>query len=158
MERTDQTLVDAHERTVVLELTTVVGRSEDSHQLTLPLELVPLLHHLVRTADQVQVEPTQRTLYHVPPECVADTPLVLPPAADGRVRIGPQDVAQHALVRDFDRSFDGGQVREFLEIGGEASVHAEDLFIDESHHGHDIEDIHEVLPDLKVVPAFACVQ
>jgi hypothetical protein len=109
----------------------------------------------MRAADQVDVEILGEFLYHVLAEGVTYAPLVLPPALDVRVGVGPQEIAEQALVWHFDGPLDAGDVLQTGEIGREPAVHADDLLIDDCADGHDVEDVEEVLPDLQVVPALA---
>lgn len=37
-------------------------------------------------------------------------------------------------------------------------MHADDLFVDDCADGHDVEHVQEVLPDLQVVAALACIR
>jgi len=51
LEGAEQTLVDAHHGTGVVELATVVGGTEESDKLALGEELITVLDNLVGTAD-----------------------------------------------------------------------------------------------------------
>jgi hypothetical protein len=64
---------DHHDGPGVVELAAVVGRREDGQQLPVGLELVAILHHLVRAADQVQPVPGEEVRYYVVSECVRYT-------------------------------------------------------------------------------------
>jgi len=56
--------------------------------------------HLVCPADEVEVVPAQELGDHVLPEGEGHAAVVLAPAHDVLVRVGPQQVAQQARVRD----------------------------------------------------------
>lgn len=51
LEGANQMLVYVHKRTVVLELATVVRRSEDCHQFPVPVELVAFFDDLMCATD-----------------------------------------------------------------------------------------------------------
>lgn len=55
LERTQQTLVDTHHGTRIVEFSAVVGRAEQRHQLPLRKELISVLDDLVRPTDEVHI-------------------------------------------------------------------------------------------------------
>lgn len=86
-----QVLVHVHHSRVVVEVSAVVLRTENSHQLfVLSKEPVPVLHHLVATANQVQVVPAEELLQLLAPEHVAAAALVLLPIPSVVVGVVPK--------------------------------------------------------------------
>lgn len=104
LERAQETLIDTHHGTRVVEFTTVVRRAEQRHQLALREELVPILHNLVRTAYQVHVVFLQEARHHVRAKGERDATVVFAPAGDVLVRIRPQEIAQKSAVGDLFES------------------------------------------------------
>ncbi len=98
LERAHQRVVHAHHGARIVELSAVVGRAEDGHQLPASKELVSFLHHLMRSADQVEVVSAQEVRHHVFSEGEGDASVVLAPAHDVLVGIRPQQVAQQTGV------------------------------------------------------------
>lgn len=89
LEGTQQTLVDTHHCSGIVELSTVVGGTEQSNQLALREELVAVLNDLVGTAYQVHVVLLQESRNDVGPECEADTTIVFTPSRDILVGVRP---------------------------------------------------------------------
>lgn len=83
-----------------------------------------------------------------------DTPVILTPAHRVLVRIGPEEVAQEALVRNVCRSHDPPNLLHGLEVRAQAAVAAEDLLVHDSRYGQAVEAVRKRLPQLNVVPAF----
>jgi hypothetical protein len=54
LERAHQPLRHSHHRARIIELSAVIGGRENSHQLAVGLELIPVLHHLMSATHQVQ--------------------------------------------------------------------------------------------------------
>ena len=92
-------LVDIHHSCIVVEVSAVVLRTEDRYQLlVLAKESIPVLHHLVASANQVQVMFSQELLQLWSTEDIATATLILFPVGDGFVRIVPQQIGHQTLV------------------------------------------------------------
>ena len=63
-------------------------------------------------------------------ERVRDAAVVLAPALDVLVGVGPEQVAEQPRVRHVGRAGDALDLVEGLQLRGQAPVHAEDLFVD----------------------------
>ena len=100
LEGTQQTLVDAHHRTCVVEFTAVVGCAEQCDELTLREELVTIFYDLMRTTDEVHVMLLQEARNHIRSEREADTSVVLAPPGDILVWVGPEEIAEKTAVGD----------------------------------------------------------
>jgi hypothetical protein len=105
LERAQEALVHAHHGAGVVELSAVVGGTEESHKLTFREEFIAVLHDLMRTADQIHIMFLQEARHHVRAEGEGDTAVVLAPAGDVLVGVRPKEVAEQATVRDL-----GGRV------------------------------------------------
>lgn len=73
LEGAHQSIRHRHHRPRVIKLSAVIGRREDGDQLAVGLELVTVLHHLMRATHQVQSVTHQEVRYHVMSECVGDS-------------------------------------------------------------------------------------
>jgi hypothetical protein len=104
LERAQQTLIDAHHRTRVVELSAVVWRTEKCDELTLREELVAVFYDLVSTADEIHVVLLQETRHDVGTEGKANTSVVLAPPSDVLVGVGPQQIAEETAVGNLDSS------------------------------------------------------
>lgn len=102
LERAEQALVHAHHGAGIVKLAAVVGGAEERHELTLGEELVAVLDDLVSTADEVHVVFLQEAGDDVWAKGEGDAAVVLGPAGDVLVRIGPEQIAEEAAVGDLE--------------------------------------------------------
>ena len=86
-----------------------------------------------------------------------DAAVVLAPARYVLVRIGPEQVAEEALIGHVRRPHDPPDLLHRLEVGREAAVAAEDLLVDDGRHRQAVEAVGERLPQLDVVASLALV-
>ena len=103
LERAEETLVNAHHGTSIVEFSAVVGCAEQSHELALGEKFVTILDNLVGTADEIHVMLLEEARDDVRSECEGDTTVVLAPPGDVLVRVRPQQVAEQTTVRDLWR-------------------------------------------------------
>lgn len=87
LERTKQGLIDAHHRTSIVKLATIVWRAENSDELSLGEKLVPLLHDLMRPYDELEVVLLQEAGDDVSSKREGNAAVVLSPARDFAIRI-----------------------------------------------------------------------
>jgi hypothetical protein len=156
LEGAHEGVVDAHHGAGIVELSAVVGGREDRHELTASEEFVAIFDHLMGATDEVQVMPSQELSHDIFAKSKRDAAIVLSPANNVFVGIGPQEVAQKTCVWDVGGSHDPLHLLHVLKLGAEATVHAEDLFIDNSSHREAVKGVSEGLPELDVVSALAC--
>mmetsp|Transcript_23797 Transcript_23797/g.46757 ORF Transcript_23797/g.46757 Transcript_23797/m.46757 type:complete len:207 (-) Transcript_23797:283-903(-) len=109
------------------------------------------------STDEVEVMPPEKIVHHVGPESEGDAAVVLPPPRDFLLGVTPQEIAQKTCVGHVGRSDDSSDLVEVVEFWGEASVHTEDLLIDNRGHRQTVEAVSEGLPQLHVVPPFTFV-
>ena len=109
------------------------------------------------TNDEVEVVPTEELPHDVATKGEGDATVVLAPTGDGRVGIGPEDVAQQAGVGNVAGTGDVGNLLHLAELGAEAAVHADDLVVDDGAAGEAVEGVAEGLPKLDGEAAAALV-
>eukprot|EP00449_Zooxanthella_nutricula_P004904 CAMPEP_0198522210 /NCGR_PEP_ID=MMETSP1462-20131121/21401_1 /TAXON_ID=1333877 /ORGANISM="Brandtodinium nutriculum, Strain RCC3387" /LENGTH=176 /DNA_ID=CAMNT_0044251867 /DNA_START=136 /DNA_END=662 /DNA_ORIENTATION=+ len=94
---------------------------------------------------------------HVGAKDEADAPVVLGPARNVLVWVGPQQVADQPGVWHVRRADELPDLVHVRQLGRQAAVHADDFFVDEPAHWQAIEDVAEVFPQLDVVPSLALI-
>jgi len=157
LEAAHQRVINAHHGPRIVKLPTIVWGREYGDELPPGEELVPVLHDLVRAADEIEVVTPQELRHDVLAKRKAHAAVVLPPADDVLVGVGPQQVAQEPRVGNIRRPHDALDLLHVLQLGAESAVHAENLFVDDGGHGQAVEAVGERLPQLDVVAPFALV-
>jgi len=112
---------------------------------------------LVGAADEVEVLLVQELGDLVGAEGEGDAAVVVAPAGAVAVGVGPEEVAEEALVGDVDGALDLPDPVEVVEVRGEAAVHAEDLVVDDGGDGQAVEAVGEELPEADAEAALALV-
>lgn len=74
------------------------------------------------------------------------------------VRIGPEQIAEQALVGHVGGSHDATNLLHRLQIRRETAVTAEDLLIDDRRYRQAVKTVSERFPQLNVVASLACKQ
>lgn len=120
-------------------------------------EFVPFLHHLVPTADEVQVVLLQKKFDNVGAKDVRNATVVLLPPVGFLFGVGPQQVAQQSLVWNISGAHYAVDLLQIVQLGRETAVHAQNFIIDASSNGLLIEVVSEDFPELDIVSAFALV-
>lgn len=100
LEGAQETLIDRHHGSSIIELATVVWSREERHELAFGEKLVSVLHDLVGTAYEVHVMLLQESGDDVRAEGEGDTAIVFAPPSDVFVWIRPEQVAQKTAVRN----------------------------------------------------------
>ena len=157
LERTHQSFVYTHHSTRIVEFTAVVGSRKERHQLAPGKELVAVLHDLVGTANEIEVVLVQELSHNVFAKGERDTPVVLAPSVNFLVGVRPEKIAQEARVGDIGGSDNALHLVEAGELGAETSVHAENLFVNDSGAGKAVEAIRKGLPQFDSEAALALV-
>ena len=93
LERTHQRVVYAHDGRGIVKLATVVWRRKYCHELPFCEKFIPILHHLVRAANQLEVVLLEKLGNLVGPERPRHPAVVLPPSHHVLIRIRPEQVA-----------------------------------------------------------------
>mmetsp|Transcript_173632 Transcript_173632/g.551213 ORF Transcript_173632/g.551213 Transcript_173632/m.551213 type:complete len:216 (-) Transcript_173632:622-1269(-) len=157
LETAHQGLIDRHHRTCVVELPAVVGGAEDRDKLPLGKELVAVLDDLVSAADEIHVHLRQEAGHDIRTEDEGHAAVILGPTCDVLVGVRPKQVADEASVRHVRGPHQLADLVHVADFRGEATMHADDLFVDQAAHRHAIEDVAELLPELDVVPPLALI-
>jgi hypothetical protein len=86
-----------------------------------------------------------------------NTTVVLAPASNVLVRIGPKEITQETAVGDISRPHDATNLLHGVQVRAQTTVHGEDLLVDDSGDGKAVEAIGKGLPQLDVVATLALV-
>ncbi len=100
LKRTQQTLIHAHHGTRVVEFAAVIRSREERDQLPLRKEFIAIFDDLVRATDQIHVVFLQEARDDVRSKGKRNTAIVLAPAGDVLVWIGPEEVAEKTAIGD----------------------------------------------------------
>ncbi len=100
-------------------------------------------------SDQLQVVGVVELFGDVLTETVAGTTGRDAPAA-AVIRIGPAQVANGTLVRDFHEAIQLTNLIEGVDTGRQTAMKAEDVALDDSREGQEVKERREVLPDVGV--------
>lgn len=73
------------------------------------------------------------------------------------VGVRPQHIAKQAAVRHVCGPNEPPNLVQVVDLRGQPSVHAQDLFVDASTDWQAVEDVAELLPKLDVIPSLAFV-
>lgn len=94
LEGAHECLIDRHHATGIIELAAVVRCREESDKMTLRKKLIPILHHLMGTANKIKVVTVQEFLHNIRAEDKTDTSVILTPSFSIFVRIGPKNITE----------------------------------------------------------------
>ena len=107
------------------------------------------------SAYEVQVVSVEELGDYVGSKCETHSSVVLSPALDVLVRIGPEQITEEAGVGDIRWSHDPPDLLHALEVRTEAAVATEDLLVHDRGNWQTVKTICEGLPQLDVVPPLA---
>jgi len=125
--------------------------------LTLREELVPILHDLVSSADEIEVVAVQEFGHHVSPVGETHPAIILAPSVNIFVGVGPEEITEKTCVGNVGGPHYATNLLHRLKIGTETAVAAENLLVDDGCNGETVEAVGERLPELDVVPPLAFV-
>lgn len=157
LERTQQTLVNTHHCTSIVELSTVVWRREQRNQLSFGEELVSVLNNLVSAAYQVHVVLLKESGDDIWTKSEGDTTVVLGPSGNVLVWVGPEQVAKETAVWDVSWAHNPADLLHGVEIWRETTVHGENLLVNDGSNWQAVEAVGEGLPQLDVVATLALI-
>jgi len=157
LKRAHQSLIHRHHRSSIIEFSTVIRCREKGDELSFRKKFVAVFHHLVSSTNEVEVVLLQEFGHDIPPESVAYTPIVVPPARYVLLWIGPQQIAHQALVWYICGSWYPSYLIHIAQIWRQATMHTENLLIDDCRNWHAVETISECLPKANIVASFAFV-
>lgn len=109
------------------------------------------------SADQVEVVAAKELGHDVFPEGETNASVILSPADDILIGIRPEQVTQEPRVGHISGAHNAFDLLHLRELWAEPTVHAEDLFVDDSRHREAVEAVDEGLPQLNVIPSLALI-
>jgi len=157
LEAAHQGLVYGHHSSGVIEFSAIVWRTEQSDQLATLEKLVTIFDDLMRATDQVDIVFLVELAYNILTERETHATVVVSVLLDTTLRVGPEQVAKEASIRNISWSHNVLDLLEFFEFGTESAMHAENLLVDDSCNWQTVEHICEHLPESNGVSAFALV-
>jgi len=140
-------LVDLHDGSLVSASVAVVGSREDGHHVLLVSPVVSLHDQLMSSADQSQAVVAIEGLRDVLAKGVASSSRGDSPSSS-LIGITPQQIAHGSVVGNLLDSVQASDRVQALDGGRQATVHAQDLLLDESRQGKVVKEVSEVLPDV----------
>jgi len=99
----------------------------------------------------------QEARYNIWTKGEGDTTVVFTPAGDVFIRVGPEQIAEKTAVGDVGRAHNTSDLLHRVEVGAQATVHGEDLLINDGGDGQAVEAVGESLPKLDVIASLALV-
>jgi hypothetical protein len=105
---------------------------------------------------KIKIVSSEELCHNILSEGKGHSTIVLTPTNDIFIWISPQQIAEEASVWDISGSHDSLDLFHVLQLWAEASVHAEDLLVDDGSHGKAVKGISEDLPKLDVISALTC--
>lgn len=109
------------------------------------------------SADKIEVIIFQKSFNNGGRENDRDTTVIRAPAIDVRIRVTPEEITEDALFRDVRGPDNLADLVHIFEFRAKSTVHADDLVIQNGHHGKAVEAIGENLPEFNGVPPLALV-
>ena len=156
-EAAHQGIVHGHQSSWIVELAAVIGRTEDSDELSTGKEFIAIFDDLMGTADKIDIVLLEELLYHGFTECIAHSSIILTPTTLGLLWVWPQQVAQETILGDFSRSSDLLELGDSNKLGREPSMHTKNLVVNQACHWQAVEDILELFPDSDAVSSLTFV-
>jgi len=106
LETAHEGIIHAHHGTRIIKLSTIVGSTEQGHELPLGKEFVPILYNLMGSADQINIVLLAECLNDFTTKSKTDSTIILTPALNVFIRIRPKEIAQQSSIRNISRSHD----------------------------------------------------
>ena len=111
----------------------------------------------MRATNQVNVVLFEELFDDCFAECVRNTAIIFAPTWLALLWVGPEQITQKSVLRHFSGSSQLLELGNGDKFGGETSVHAENLVINQRRNGHTVENILELFPRLDWEAALAFV-
>lgn len=109
------------------------------------------------TADQVEIVLVKELCNNVLAKSEGNAAVILSPSINVLIRIGPKKITKKAGIGNVRGADDALDLIETGELGGQATVRAEDFLIDDTSAGEAVEAVCESLPQLNAETALALV-
>jgi hypothetical protein len=122
---------------------------EDGHNVPILRPVVPLHDQLMSSRYQRQPVVVVERLGDVLTKRVPSSSRGDPPSASV-VGVGPEEIAHGAFVRHLLYAIERSNVIQRVDAGGETSVEAEDLVVDEGGERQIVEEVGEVFPHVRI--------
>ena len=87
----------------------------------------------------------------------ANTSIIIAPICHFFIGIGPEQIAEEACVGHVGRPHDVVDSQDFVELGRETAVHAEDLVVNQCSNWQAIKAVREYFPEFDPVATLALV-
>jgi len=157
LERAQQALIHTHHGSGIVKLAAIVGCAKKRNQLSLGEELVTVFDNLMGAAYQIHVMLLQEPRDDIGAEGERYTTVILAPASDIFVGVGPEEIAEESAVGDISWAHDAANLLHGVEIRAQTTMHCEDLLVNDCCNGQAVEAVSEGLPELDVIPSLALV-
>ena len=109
------------------------------------------------STNQVDVVVIQELRHHITSKNKTDPSFILTPATHPFFRVGPQQIAQKTLIRNLNRPDNFHDLLKGLKFRTEATVHAEDFFVDDGGNGENVKNVGENFPHFQIIFSFAWI-
>ena len=106
------------------------------------------------SADQVDVLFLQERGNYITAEDETNSSFVFSPSWHALLWVSPEQITEKSLIGHLERSNQFQDLFEILELRTDASMHTQDLFINQGTDRHNIEDIGESFPEFDIVLSF----
>lgn len=142
-------LINLHDRCLVTASVAVVWRREDGDNIAVLGPIVTLHHQLMSSSHQCQAVVVVERFRDILSERVSSSSWgYSPPAAI--IWIRPEKIAHWTLVWDLLDAVKSSDVVQGVDGWGQSTVETEDLVVDESGEWEIVEEVGEVLPNVRV--------
>lgn len=138
-------LVDGHNCSLVTAAVAVVRRTKHCDYVAVVGPVVTLHHKLMGTGDSCQVVGVVELLRNILAETVSSTSWRNTPAAS-IIRVRPQQVAHGTFLWHLLNSVELSNLVESVDAGWETTVEAENLILNDSCKGQEVEKLCEYFP------------
>lgn len=142
-------VIQFHNGSLVATPVAVVWSREDGDYIPIMAPIVSFHHQLVRSGQQCQAVGVVVSLRDILSEGVARPAWRNSPTTTV-IGVRPQQVAHRTLMWHFLQPVQSPDVIQGVDAGGQTSVEAEDLIVNEGGEGEIVEQIGEVLPHVGV--------
>jgi len=106
-------------------------------------------------ANQIEIMLVQELGNDLTTECEADAAVILAPASDVLVGVGPEQIAEEALVGHIGWSHDAADLLHGLQVRRQTTMAAEDFLVDNCGDWETVETVGKCFPQFNVVASFA---
>ena len=126
--------------------------------MSISKKLISILDHLMCSTNEIQILLLQERVDDILSEDVAHASVIQSPTRRQLVlRIGPENVAQKAIVGNDAGTLDLLDLGQRSEVWRQSTMHADDAIIDQGGDGKVLEALREGFPETNVVATLALV-